>query len=272
AYIYSHAAYKRRRLREGLDEGIGTFGPTALTICAAIVEHGPLDRAELVNLTGTGRSAITKATIKLEDAGILVVIDTGLRGAKTYDVAPNYVEVMEEVRPDLSTFGIARNRDGELIGVLERRKRQNAIARLAWAKADPETTEKRLNNLKAAVDELEGPGVSDSIPRWRPFKRSRWDVHEEQEWIDQLKQVAKDLEGVPPEDKARWMELMGYDEREIVLVCSGRILYMKAKDKRPEYRRVPKDQRPKGPPPPSPEMVADFQEWIRTQQAAYAAV
>lgn len=218
AFLYSHAAYKRRRQRAGLDDGIAPFGPTGLAVAAALYEHGPLTRSEIREYTGSGKYAIKKVTRRMAEVGVLLASE-GDRGVVTYDLPCDYAQRLNAERPDLQTDG-----------TLDRRKRQNAIHALAWAKADPDTSPRRLAKLETKVDRLEGDGAARWVTRWKPRRRAQMDPAERSAWLTHLQQVEQDLQDASADDKAFYMSCAGYDEKEIALVCSGRIRYMKVTD------------------------------------------
>lgn len=218
AYLYSHGSYKRRRQRAGLDDGIAPFGPTGLTVASALYEHGSLTRSEIREITGSGKYAVAKVTRRMAEAGMLIVTQ-GKRGVSTYDLPCDYAEKLNALRPELQTDG-----------ALERRKRQNALHALAWAKADPDTSPRRLAKLETKVDRLEGDGASRWVARWKPRRRAQMDTSERAAWLAHLQQVEADLRDAPAADRSFYLECAGYDEREIALICSGRVRYMKVTD------------------------------------------
>ncbi len=262
AFLYSHAAFKKRRQRRGLDEGIAPFGATGLTIAAALAEHGPLTRSEIREITGSGKYAIAKATRRMAAAGVLLASE-GIRGQITYELPVDYAEKLNEVRPTLQTDG-----------TLDRRKRQNAIHALAWAKADPDTSPRRLAKLENKVDRLEGGPAAKWITRWKPRHRAPVDTSERSDALAHLQQVERDLRDAPDEDKAFYLECAGYSEMDIALICSGRVRYMKATDGvkvDARRRRIPAEQKPARPAAPSKAEREGFNNWVKANALQVAA-
>ena len=180
-YPYTFAI-KRRAIPTVLADSLSAG---ALVAWQALLEHGELTRSELSEETGISLASAGHAMRRLELGGFASSFQESRRSPKVYKLKPNAEQRLDEVRPEMKSFGV---------GALRARRR--ALASSSWADRQLRLTDDRdrrqLMHLRRRRDQadvqalewahvLEDAGIDPTrrVGASRPQrKRMRYDARE----------------------------------------------------------------------------------------------